>query len=573
MALCVTVLLPLAEGDGADELYSGLVALKKRQYAVAIVKLREAAKEDPKSPEAWRFLGECAEALGQYAEAHRAYGKLSQLRGGNDAKLKMHVGCLKRMLGIAQALERGLASALGNKSGACVVPLGSRLLQVATEPAKGLQRTREEEFRPSYIRQHALDLLSHVEFEQGRLNEALCLYDLMRKSRQTSFSPCLSAFRHGLSAFACKDWRKASSQLNSALKTCQRPPAPVNASPHAQQPKWRSRLAGARLETVSVREALAATYILWAQGQVKGRRWRPAEGLLRRAEAVLPGSAAGDLAQCSARLSKASFAVALLERALNASYSSRADVEARWKPMGAVGEAVLSALAKYPPDRQTVSAQLAALMRSAAVAKLGTHEIAAADELLRDALAFDCEVARVAPQKRGEAADALLRSATDLLHTQNAGEAYAKLVELVSTCKSSPQAASAQYHLGECLRQLRQWSRAAKAYRRFLKEHPKHQLAEDAHINLIYLLAGRLGKPKDGISECERLMQRLPNGRYAAEACYLRGMYYATQLKDNESALTCFEDTLADYPKSFWAKKWAPKRIKQLEAEMQGGEE
>ena len=164
-----------------------------------------------------------------------------------------------------------------------------------------------------------------------------------------------------------------------------------------------------------------------------------------------------------------------------------------------------------------------------------------------------------------ESAQALLDEANGLLAlNRNHGRALVKLQTIVLNFPATTPAAEAEFRAACCYRHVGRPDRALELLGRFAKAHPNHPLATEALLQRIYLLADRGRHPRRAIDACEALVNQFPGCRQAAEACYLRGMYYALMLKDTESAVTCFVQTQVQYPDSVWGSQWAPKRLKQI---------
>ncbi|MEK7388419.1 MAG: tetratricopeptide repeat protein [Elusimicrobiota bacterium] len=123
--------------------------------------------------------------------------------------------------------------------------------------------------------------------------------------------------------------------------------------------------------------------------------------------------------------------------------------------------------------------------------------------------------------------------------------------------ESSPRAetlADARFYHAECLRQLNRTQDAAEAYRRFLREHPKHPRAQDAAMNL----GGMLFDAGDFPGSAQAYALVAGTGAAAAEARYNLALALTKSGKNQEAekAWSSFAQAFARHEKasSAWAQ-------------------
>ncbi len=117
-----------------------------------------------------------------------------------------------------------------------------------------------------------------------------------------------------------------------------------------------------------------------------------------------------------------------------------------------------------------------------------------------------------------------------------------------------PLAPRAQFHLGQCQLQLKQFAEAADNFAAVIKDHPKFTFLEDAYQNLAsaeYSLgvAGNREMFQRAANHFAELVKQFPKSRHAEEAIYFRGEALYSLDKKPE-AIEAYQQLLKDFPET-----------------------
>src|SRR5690606_9713444 len=91
--------------------------------------------------------------------------------------------------------------------------------------------------------------------------------------------------------------------------------------------------------------------------------------------------------------------------------------------------------------------------------------------------------------------------------------------KLLNAHPADPLAAKAQYYLGVCQLQTKKYEPAAAAFAAVIKNHPKFELLEDAHLNLALsqyslAVAGNAAMYSQAVDSFATLVKQFPKGKY-----------------------------------------------------------
>ena len=492
---------------GGDPVVAALGHLNVGRYEKAAELLQAAVAEKPKHSQAYRFLAKAQEGLWLWADAASACDRLAEFDLKDTSAVRRHAQLLRRFDGVS------------TNAGAALAP----------EQQATLRDVANDRYPHGLVRFAASELLGRKLFSSGKLHDAARHY--------ARLADAPAAFQTGryLSDYAQVLTEQGEFKQAAALlaRLSKRPDAAV----------------------FGCQRARARCYGEWARSYLEAKDIPRAYTMLARARKLAPQSYLWEWVETCQRRGRLASAAQALESALAAIDGEGAD----W--LGCPG----------PPKRDAVVRKLAAVSLSWAEYERRRKHYDRAAELYARAKELDPTATPglspdVLAKDREEAAQTLLDEAKQLIAvSRDCGRALLKFQAVVLNYPDTPQAVDAEFQAAYCHRRIGKPDRALALFGQFAKRHANHPLMTEALLRRVYILADRGRRPKEAIEECDALMKRYPGCRQAAEACYLRGMYYALMLKKNRAALECFYQTQERYPESTWATHWAAKRIKQLE--------
>jgi TolA-binding protein len=161
--------------------------------------------------------------------------------------------------------------------------------------------------------------------------------------------------------------------------------------------------------------------------------------------------------------------------------------------------------------------------------------------------------AQDAPAKSSPEAQA---SYSDAAGLQNGGSfelAAEEWTKFLAKYPQDPLAAKAQYYLGVCQLQLKQYDKAAAAFAAVVKNHSKFEQLEDAYLNLGWCQYSQgAADPKQFAAAAEtftNMLKAFPMGKFTDQALYFQGEAYY-QLGQKEPAVAAYDALVKGHEKS-----------------------
>ena len=141
-----------------------------------------------------------------------------------------------------------------------------------------------------------------------------------------------------------------------------------------------------------------------------------------------------------------------------------------------------------------------------------------------------------------------------LYRTEQYAAAVTELTQLTSA-KDFAFAAEVRAMLGQCHLTLKQYDEAAEALNDLLRNHRKHELADDSAALLVeaYYLDG---KHEPALAQCRRFEARWPNSPLRERVLFFAGLAHMAR-EDHEAAADRFAQLLKAYPQSGFAEQVA----------------
>jgi soluble lytic murein transglycosylase len=250
-----------------------------------------------------------------------------------------------------------------------------------------------------------------------------------------------------------------------------------------------------------------------------GQAWERAGKLdeARRAYDRAVSQAKGPAGEAAARGARARVLEALGQR-------QAAFVDARWvylqAPESAAGREIAPALARLDPAWKASGPEQLARAEKLAAAGLGTEAIAALD------------AAPAAPSAPSDA---------ELLHAR--GMAFYKLRRYPEASEALEKSAKKtgslddSFHAARALSRANRDDEAIRAYRAFVKEHPKHALSEEASFLAARLLM-LLGRADEAATAYGSYLKKNRNGKHHDAAVYELGLVLMTQKQYGKARAT-----------------------------------
>ena len=488
-------------------LSKGIQRLERRDFAKATQLLKAAVREEPKYAASHRFLAKALECGGEWGHAATACRRLAALGVPDRSAVAQHAQNL------AAAHSAGLSWHPFQTPGP---PMGYG----GKHPScKLISRLTRETYPHSVLRYWALAWQAKSANARGDMDEAIRRYEGLFKEGPPVPLPF------------CKYELATAYVRKGAFPKGEKVYRQLLASKQPIDPALRD----------GAKAGLARAYLEWGKQDLGRKIWHTAEIRLRRAYELGSSAAVGPYVEVLKQRAKFVQAADVVQEEIQAGAMSSKDLASVY--------VLWAQYKKRRCDYQGIEDLFTAAK--------------ALDPDARPGLAVDAVI-----ENEEQGAQQLLEKAKDLSEVRGK---HAEALELLSGIRANfPKTKAAVMALmakGDALHGLRKWHAAVAAYRRFLKRHPNDDLAPYAQMKVIYFLSGMAQKPKQAAAECQALVRDYPDSKYAAEACYLRGMLYATRLKNNRAALACFNETIDRYPDSFWATKWASKRIGELREE------
>ena len=491
----------------ADLLPRALDLLGRGKFDEAIPLLRKAAARTPANPQALRFLAKAYEGRQEWLNAAECCEKLVGFGLKDATETKQHAAFLRQFDELAFETLGG----------------------VRAEHERALLKTAADSYQHGLLRFAAYTRLGKHCFSAGRTEEAERWYGLVAKGP--------NAFRSGryLSDYAAILRRRGKfKDAVALLRELDRQPT--------------AAILGAR-------PSLARTYGEWARQCLQEKDTAGAERMFRAARSYVPGAYLWEWIDVCQRRARFAAAVSALEEALKKAEED----DGPW--LGCDPAPEPAALTKHLAGTYLTWAEYEKRRRrydrvADLYAKTKEIDLTATPGLSAELIAKD----------REQAAAELLKTAIELMEPgRRYGEALIQLQAVALNFPDTRQAGEAQFYLARCQRVLGHSDRALKLLAAFVKDHPGHQLAAEAKLLRIYLFADRARHPERAVQECTDLLRSHPDSPQAAQACYLRGLYYALLLDDRALARSCFYETQTYYPDTIWATRWAPQRLRDLE--------
>ncbi len=486
-----------------------MAALKAGRFEQAVTHLDKAAKADPKNAQAKRFLAKAYEGAWDWGAAATVCRDLARFGLADAAAIRQHAAWLAAFGDLIYETHDGVSS-----------QEEAQLKAIAADP-----------YAHGFLKFAASEALGKHYYSAGRHKDAERYYDALSKAPES--------FRTGRYYADRADLFIKSKRFADAERLLHR---------LAARPK------GAMFNTG---HALARCYGEWAKAESAKAKpnWAQVVRLLTRARQQEAHAYLWDYVAACERTKRFTAAARALDAALAAPAkdASAAAGMAAW------------------PTREELCARKASLCLTWAEYCKRRKQFDKVAELYRMAKDLDPNAtpgvsAETLAKDSEDAARALLEEAKQVMNVvRNCRLALLKFQTIVLNFPDTSAAVDAEFQAAYCYRRIGKPERALRLFGEFAKQHPNHPLMPEALLRRIYILADRGRHPKQAIAECNALMARDPGCKQAAEASYLRGMYYALMLKDNPAALKCFRQTQSLYPQSTWATHWAHKRIQQLQ--------
>jgi len=481
--------------------------LEKGKFGEAVQPLEKAASQNKANPQAPRFLAKAYEGTHEWVKAAECCEKLAGFGLRDAGQVRQHARFLRQFDELAFETLSG----------------------VNADQEEAFLKTARDPYQHGLVRFAACTRLGQHCFSAERLEEAEQWYARVAKGPKP--------FRTGryLSDYATILRRRGKFKEAIALlrKLEKRPMAPI----------------------LGARPSLAKTYGEWARQCLKNKDTAGAERMFRAARQYVPGAYLWEWVEVCERRARFAAATSALKQAI----AMAPEHEGPW--LGC----------KPAPEPETLTKRLATSYLTWAEYEKRRRRYTRVADLYAKAKQIDPAAmpglsAELIAKEREEAAAELLKTAIESMEAgRRCGKALVQLQTVAVNFPDTPQAGEAQFHLGRCHRSLGNPDRALKHLAAFVKRHPDHRLVPQARLTRIYQFADRGRHPDRAVQECADLLSSHPDSPQAAEACYLRGLYYALMLDDRNMALTCFYDTQTYYPDTIWAKRWAAKRIRDLE--------
>ena len=481
--------------------------LERGKFGQAIPLLENTAKGTPTNPQALRFLAKACEGKQEWVKAAECCEKLATFGLRDAREAKRH----------AQFLRQFDELAFETLSG------------VSAEQERAFLTIARDPYPHGLLRFAAYTKLGKHCFSAGRLEEAEGWYALVAKGP--------NAFRSGryLSDYATiLRSRGKFKDAVALLRELDKQPA--------------AAILGAR-------PSLARTYGEWARQCLKDKDLAGAERMFRAAREYVPGAYLLEWVEVCQRRARFAAAVSALEEAL----AKTQEDEGPWLGCDPA------------PEPDALTKRLASTYLTWAEHEKRCRRYDRVADLYAKAKQIDATAtpglsAELIAKDREQAAAELLKTAIALMEPgRRYGEALIQLQAVALNFPDAPQTGDAQFHMARCQRVLGHTDRALKLLAAFVRDHLDRKLAAEAKLLRIYLLADRGRQPERAVQECTELLRSHPDSPHAAEACYLRGLYYALFLDDRAMARSCFYDTQLYYPDTVWATRWAPQRLRDLD--------
>ncbi|MCC7492050.1 MAG: tetratricopeptide repeat protein [Fimbriimonadaceae bacterium] len=162
-----------------------------------------------------------------------------------------------------------------------------------------------------------------------------------------------------------------------------------------------------------------------------------------------------------------------------------------------------------------------------------------------DAIGLFGEVAN-ADQKGDTGGSALLEVGRLQLEARRFAESRVAYQEFLRRLPTRPEAATAHWGSGEASYGLKDWNRAATAYKALVDGFPKHALVERAYYRLVDVYRA-LGQMDTANQYSAKLKQLFPTSKLTAATVFASGRE-RFKAKDYKGAVTAFEQFLKQYP-------------------------